>query len=187
MSIRTSLTHPLIINTLPVAAGELGLTFCPGKKQPNAMTGSWDRDISLDIATIKTWGADAIISLLEDFEYEELQVAKLPSIFQSEFKIWHNLPIPDKNAPDQKWLANWLSIRGQLHTQLKYGEKIMIHCKGGFGRTGTVAAMILMDFGFSAADAIAECRKARELSVETLEQEQFLMEYAQFTQSQANQ
>ena len=54
MSARTSLTHPLIINTIPLSAGELGLTFCPGKKQPNAMTGSWDRDITLEIPTIKS-------------------------------------------------------------------------------------------------------------------------------------
>lgn len=185
MSTRTSLTHPLIINTIPVSAGELGLTFCPGKKQPNAMTGSWNRDITLDIATIKSWGADAIISLLEDFEYEELQVPELPAVYQREFKTWHNLPIQDKNAPDQDWLDNWLSIRELVHTQLNNGEKIMIHCKGGFGRTGTVAAMILMDFGYSATDAIAECRKARELSVETLVQEQFLMDYSQLRQSNA--
>jgi len=177
VSERTSLTHPLIINTIPVAAGELGLTFCPGKKQPNAMTGSWSRNIDLDIATIKSWGADTIISLLEDFEYEELQVLELPEIYLREFKTWYNLPIPDKNAPDKNWLENWRTIRERIHVQLNEGEKIMIHCKGGFGRTGTVAAMILMDFGYSAADAIAECRKARELSVETTSQEQFLKIY----------
>jgi ADP-ribosyl-[dinitrogen reductase] hydrolase len=62
----------------------------------------------------------------------------------------------------------------------------MIHCKGGFGRTGTVAAMILMDFGYSATDAIAECRKARELLVETLAQEQFLLDYSQIGQRNAS-
>lgn len=185
MSARTSLTHPLIINTIPVSAGELGLTFCPGKKQPHAMTGSWDRDIALDIATIKSWGADAIISLLEDFEYEELQVPELPAVYQREFKNWYNLPIQDKNAPNPGWLENWLSIRELIHAQLNSGEKIMIHCKGGFGRTGTVAAMILMDFGYSATDAITECRKARELSVETLVQEQFLTDYSQLRKSNA--
>lgn len=182
MSARTSLTHPLIINTIPVAAGALGLTFCPGKKQPNAMTGSWARDIALDIATIKSWGADAVISLLEHFEYEELQVTKLPEIYQREFKVWYDLPIQDKYAPDQHWLDNWLAIRGGICAGLNDGKKIMIHCKGGFGRTGTVAAMILMDFGYSAADAITTCRNARELSVETPAQEQFLMEYSQLLQ-----
>lgn len=42
---RTSITHPLIINTVQVSNGELGLTFCPGKKQAAAMTGVWDRDM----------------------------------------------------------------------------------------------------------------------------------------------
>jgi protein-tyrosine phosphatase len=151
------------------------------------MTGSWDRDINLDVATIKSWGADAIISLLEDFDYEELQVPELPAVYQREFKIWHNLPIQDKNAPDQDWLKNWLSVREQIRTQLNNGEKIMIHCEGGFGRTGTVAAMILMDFGYSVTDAIIECRKARELSVETSVQERFLMDYSQLRQSDTKQ
>lgn len=163
---------------LPVSAGELGLTFCPGKKQSHAMTGSWDRDIALDIATIKSWGADTSF-LYSKTSSKELQVPELPAVYPREFKTWHNLPIQNKNVPDKDWLGKWLSIRELMHAQLNSGEKIMNHCKGGFGRKGTVTAMILMDFDYSSTDAIAECRKARELSVETLVQEQFLFDYSQ--------
>lgn len=31
--IRTSLTHPIRVDALPVAGGLLGLTFCPGKRK----------------------------------------------------------------------------------------------------------------------------------------------------------
>jgi hypothetical protein len=37
---RTSTTHPLLLDEISLAnSGTLGMTFCPGKKQPNAMTG----------------------------------------------------------------------------------------------------------------------------------------------------
>lgn len=173
---RTSVSHPLIINTIAVSNGELGLTFCPGKKQANAMTGSWDRDVTLDVESVKAWGATVVISLLEDFEYDELEVLNLPAVYQKHFQ-WFNLPIPDKCAPDEAWLSHWLALRHELKTLLANSGKILIHCKGGFGRTGTVAALILMDHGYTAADAITACRQAREFAVETEVQEKFVMAY----------
>jgi len=140
------------------------------------MTGSWDRDIDLDIESVKRWGATAVISLLEDFEYDELAVRNLPSVYEDNFR-WFNLPIPDKCAPKEAWLADWLDLRNELKNLLANNGKILIHCKGGFGRTGTVAALILMDHGYTAIDAITECRRAREFSVETEVQEQFVMDY----------
>lgn len=173
---RTSISHPLIINSISVSNGELGLTFCPGKKQANAMTGSWDRDIDLDIESVKKWGATAVISLLEDFEYDELAVRRLPSVYEESFQ-WFDLPIPDKCAPEEAWLADWLDLRNEFKTLLANNGKILIHCKGGFGRTGTVAALILMDHGYTAVDAISACRQAREFAVETEVQEKFVVAY----------
>jgi ADP-ribosyl-[dinitrogen reductase] hydrolase len=43
---RTSQTHPLEIAELPSPVGGcIGLTFCPAKSDPHAMTGAWDRDL----------------------------------------------------------------------------------------------------------------------------------------------
>ena len=49
------------------------------------MTGSWDRDETLDIESVKVWGAAAVVSSLEDFEYEELEVRALPAVYQEHF------------------------------------------------------------------------------------------------------
>lgn len=78
--------------------------------------------------------------------------------------------------PDAVWLTHWFKIRAQLQ-KLLCSQKILIHCKGGFGRTGTVAALMLMDYGFNAEDAIARCRRARKFAVETAEQEYFVRNY----------
>lgn len=67
---RTSQTHPLQIAAVRPGPklGRIGLTFCPGKKQPHAATGAWDRDLETDVQAIKTWGAGAVVTLIEDHE-----------------------------------------------------------------------------------------------------------------------
>lgn len=174
---RTSTSYPLIIDTLPFHNGALGLTFCPGKKQAYAMTGAWNRDIDLDLDVVEAWGATTVISLLEPFEYDELQVPELPGKFATRFR-WLDLPIRDQHAPNEAWLARWVSLRDEIQQELIGGGRIMIHCKGGFGRTGTVAVMILMEGGINLEDAILLARKTREGAVETSRQEQFLADYA---------
>ena len=144
LSARTSESHPLIINTLAVLNGELGVTFCPGKKQAHALTGAWHRSVAADLGVVRSWGAQVVISLLEDFEYPELQVEELKSLYPAYFH-WLNLPIPDKCAPDAALLARWLDLCDDLSRQLAQGAKIPIYCKGGFGRKGTVAALLLID------------------------------------------
>ncbi len=76
---RTSTTHPLQIASIRPrdGFGRIGITFCPGKKQPLAMTGGWERDLCTDVDALKHWGAAAVISLIEDHEIESLGVSRL--------------------------------------------------------------------------------------------------------------
>jgi protein-tyrosine phosphatase len=54
------------------------------------------------------------------------------------------------------------------------GERLFLHCYAGLGRTGTVASLILMNYGMSARDAIRAVRAARPGSIETMGQEHYL-------------
>src|SRR5436305_11227094 len=56
---RTSLTHPLQIAVVAAGRefGRVGITFCPGKYDRHAMSGYWDRDLALDLDTVRDWGA----------------------------------------------------------------------------------------------------------------------------------
>jgi hypothetical protein len=89
--VRTSHTHPLRINTLPLANGQLGITFCPGKKGDSVYGAAWDRDLDLDIDAIKAWGASAVLTLLEDHEFKMLSVANLGDALNArgiESRMW---------------------------------------------------------------------------------------------------
>ena len=59
---------------------------------------------------------------------------------------------------------------------LRAGERIVVHCKGGLGRAGTVACVLLLDSGavIDAEEAMARIRTVRPGAVETCEQEAFL-------------
>jgi predicted protein tyrosine phosphatase len=58
------------------------------------------------------------------------------------------------------------------------GTKIIVHCEGGTGRTGTFAAAYWITKGMTAAEAIMQVRKIRRHAVETPEQEAVLVEFA---------
>jgi ADP-ribosyl-[dinitrogen reductase] hydrolase len=76
---RTSLTHPLQIAVVTAGPefGRVGITFCPGKYDPYAMTGEWDRDLALDLDKVRDWGAAAVVTLLEQKELMLLRVERL--------------------------------------------------------------------------------------------------------------
>ena len=75
MTPRTSLSYPLTIATLPVRRGAIGVTFCPGKQGDSVFGVPWARDVDLDV--IQTWGAAAVVTLVEKHELISLSVPDL--------------------------------------------------------------------------------------------------------------
>jgi len=78
------------------------------------MTGSWARDLTTDLAAIKAWGATALVSLIEPWEFEELRIQELPRRSAEHGLEWYGLPIVDGAAPDDKWLDSWQEVGRQL-------------------------------------------------------------------------
>ncbi|MEL0215349.1 MAG: dual specificity protein phosphatase family protein [Burkholderiaceae bacterium] len=81
----------------------------------------------------------------------------------------------DMTPPDSEFLLNFSSTHSELVNAVRSGFGIAIHCKGGLGRSGTIAALLLRNFGFSSQQAIQTVRKTRPGSIETMEQELFLL------------
>jgi protein-tyrosine phosphatase len=112
---------------------------------------------------------------LEAFELKMLGVAALPSLLLSRGIEWHHLPIRDVDIPDRTFEGNWLKSGQRLRAILMGGGKVLLHCRGGIGRTGTIAARLLVEFGFKPSDAIVRVRETRPGTIETASQEQYVL------------
>jgi ADP-ribosyl-[dinitrogen reductase] hydrolase len=122
---RTSITHPLQIAEIGTGPGQgrIGVTFCPGKKQPSAATGAWDRDLGLDVQTIADWGAVAVLTLIEDHEIRTLKVEGLGEAVRARHMDWLHLPITDVSTPD--------------HRSRRHGKASARTCATGFAVAST--------------------------------------------------
>jgi ADP-ribosylglycohydrolase/protein-tyrosine phosphatase len=184
--VRTSVSHPLYIGTLALdSGGKIGITFCPGKKQPYSETGSWDRDLDVDLAAIKDWGATHLVTLIAPWEFAELGVEALPERARAHGLTWYHAPILDGHIPGMvpkgfdptEWFDTvWPAILPHLHAALGRGEGVVVHCKGGLGRAGMAAALLLVAHqgSLDVEEVIDRVRAARPNAIETVIQEDYL-------------
>jgi protein-tyrosine phosphatase len=165
---KTSYSSPIQIKELPVLDGVLGMSLCPGKKDVGWSGSIWCRDLDIDAQAIKNWGASVWLNLMEECDIEDVELtADMFRNKTAELGIdYIHFPIVDQEAPTLEIEKLWIEqINPVLIKKLANGEKIFIHCRGGLGRTGIIAARLLFDSGVNvpptAEDLIAVVRKAR--------------------------
>jgi ADP-ribosyl-[dinitrogen reductase] hydrolase len=172
LPVRTSITDPLRLDEVTTPGGGLiGMTICPGKHQLNGATAHWERDLALDIARIAEWGAVAVVTLMESQELERFGVPEIGSVTEAQGMEWYHLPIRDVDVPEARFETLWTYAGHRLRAHLLAGRRILLHCRGGLGRTGTIAARLLVELGTGADAAVAFVRDARPGTIETSAQE----------------
>jgi protein-tyrosine phosphatase len=116
-----------------------------------------------------------IIVLLTEEDIEYYYHGTLLQLYEFYgFKVIH-YPIPDFGIP--KSLESFAELQNQL-VKLTETNRILIHCRGGLGRTGLVVAGLFVTLGNEPKKAIRMVLGKRLLSMETKEQKTFLFEYA---------
>lgn len=171
---RTSFTDPLRIAVVRAhgISGALGLTLCPGKQD---LVGGWNRNLDTDIAAIREWGAEIVVTLVENHELVLLNVVTLPDAVIRHGMSWMHLPIRDVSVPNDSFEARWQTAGADLRRILRRGGSVLMHCRGGLGRAGTIAARLLIEFGTEPEAAIKAVRDARSPdAIETAEQEAYV-------------
>ena len=162
------LSGPLRIAEVPTpVSGALGITHCPGRNTIDSAGCRWKRSLRDDLRDLTAWGAGAVLTLVEDHEFARLGVPELATEMRGAGLVWYHMPIPDMAVPgkafDEAWARDGARILGSLHA----GERVLVHCAGGLGRSGMIAAKLLTGLGASAKHAIAAVRQARPGAIET--------------------
>lgn len=168
-SARTSHTHPLQIAEVRASSshGRIGITFCPGKHDRFAHTGVWVRDLGIDLDAIAAWGAKLVLTLVEPAELNALNVPHLGQEISNRGIAWCHLPIADYSVPDAAFEQQWTTQGHEIREMLRNGDDILVHCKGGLGRAGMMAARLLAELGMDPEEAIRSVRRARKGAIET--------------------
>lgn len=166
---RTSRTHPLQIAEVRAGPlhGRIGITFCPGKHDRAAATGAWARDLAADLDAIAAWGARLVVTLVEPAELVALRVPHLGAEVRGRGLDWRHLPIADYSVPTEAFETQWQTHGRDIRALLRDGADVVVHCKGGLGRAGMIAARLLVELGMDPDDAIRDVRRARRGAIET--------------------
>jgi len=174
--IRTSITHPLQIQivTAPGAPGLIGMTLCPGRKGSSASCGAWDRDLATDLEAVRAWEPQVIVALLEEHEFAGLGIPEFRRRVAAAGLPWAFAPIPDGGVPDEAFLRTWDILGPRVRNVLRRGGRVLIHCRAGLGRTGLLAASLLVELGMAPQAAIDGVRAARRDTIETPAQETYV-------------
>jgi len=176
---RTSVTNPLYIDEISIAGrGVIGMTLCPGKQGPSTYSGPWHRDLGTDVNVLRNWHCRALLTLMEPDELVYFHVTNISRVVAEAGLEWHHIPIRDGAAPDERFDVLWPRIGSRLVSGIRAGEKIVIHCRGGLGRTGTLACVTLIELGHPPEQALELVRNARPGSVETAAQQEFVLGYS---------
>lgn len=151
------MTHPF--DPLHVASdtgAALIFTPCPGTK------GTSIRDA---LMTLQHAGAHAVISLTPSAELAALNVSELGAECAELDLAWFHCPVADDHAPSDDFTNAWLKAAPTIHQLLDAGKSVAIHCKGGSGRTGLIAAQILFERGHAKASIIGSVQSLRPFAL----------------------
>lgn len=120
-------------------------------------------DLQEEIIHWKKLGINTIISFLTDEENEELDLEYERMDCRREGFEFIKFPIEDGNVPDSYLKTKELVT--YLAEKMRKNHKILLHSRGGIGRTSMIAASILAKNGLRIKDAFEFITKIRGIKV----------------------
>lgn len=177
---RNELSGSLQIDYLATPlGGRIAMTHCPGRNTIDGRGRQWQRVLSDDLVAIQAANISTVVSLISLPEMQKLGVPDLPAQVAQHKLQWLQLPIQDFGTPALEALESWPQIKLTILAAFTRNETVLLHCAAGLGRTGMMAACLLVACGQTPTYAIAQVRAVRPGTIETAAQEEFVQEARQ--------
>lgn len=158
----------------PGLAGAIGMLPLPGlviaRRGERYVDGTLQEEV-LDALTARQTAL--LVILLEDGECDPDEIEDLHHAAEARSIALLGAPIPDFSTPDRR--LDWPALIERLAGDLRQGRRIAFCCLAGYGRSGMMAARLLIATGSTPEDAIAAVRTARPGAIESEEQVAYLL------------
>ncbi len=175
MAINESIELTVDIVEVPGVSGRIGMCACPGGRRVRQPDYQPAEDLDHDLAALTALGANGLVTLLEESELQYLGLDILPIEVRNHELWWKHLPIKDMAIPGQVFEQRWDLGSPALHESLQRGECLILHCWAGLGRSGMIAARLLVEFGLDPQAAVLRVRDARPGAIQTRQQEKYVL------------
>jgi len=147
----------LTLHALSIGDGILALSQAPGA----------GGDYAGDLRLIREWRASIVISLTTRVEHVILGVDTIGSDIQGLGSRWFHLPVEDFHTPTGDSQERWSEVSGLARQAMSGGGRVLVHCRGGCGRSGMAALRLMIESGERPDAALARLRALRPCAVET--------------------
>lgn len=147
--------------------GQLGIV-------PRPRGGEW-----LDNET-RGWreaGVDVVVSLLEPREEAELALSREAGSSAASGLEYRSFPIQDLGVPGD--FESVGELTSEIVNALRAGKNVAVHCRQSIGRSGLIAAAVLISDGQDDEAAVQNVGRARGLDVpETHAQREWISDFS---------
>ena len=119
------------------------------------------------LQTLMDWRPDLVLTMTEMSELALAGIGDLGTRLTAQRIGWHHLPVPDFGVPVA---FDWGVVPAHVLPLLATGGKVLVHCKGGCGRSGMMVLRLMIAAGESPDGALKRLRDLRPCAVETAAQ-----------------
>jgi protein-tyrosine phosphatase len=142
---------------------------CPGPGRLAILSRPVPEQLPDEIAAWRAAGVTTVASLLEPEEQRALGLHGEAALCRAHRIELASFPIPDAGVPAS--LADGVALARRLAQVVEAGGTVGMHCRASIGRSGMIAASVLMALGRSEDQALKAVAAGRGLRVpETPEQ-----------------
>jgi protein-tyrosine phosphatase len=141
---------------------------------PRPRGGEW---LGEDVVAWKRAHIDSVLSLLTPDEERDLDLGNEATEVRAQGMSFASFPIPDREIPRSE--AKLAEVLENAIEDLSAGKNLLVHCRQGIGRSGLVAACLLVKKGMTPGAAVESVSAARGIPVpETSEQRDWIDHHA---------